>query len=84
MAEPNKANEILRDKMSCDSGEADVIQFIKFGLQLCYVLPFGLLYISFMVTILKKRKSRELFEDSFFTLYLVDGVVVSRTVSLGC
>uniref|UniRef100_A0A1I7UVR2 Serpentine receptor class gamma n=1 Tax=Caenorhabditis tropicalis TaxID=1561998 RepID=A0A1I7UVR2_9PELO len=67
--------ELLRPFVGCDSGESDTVQIMKFCLQLAYVLPFGFLYLSFMITIVKRRKDRELFEDSFFTLHIVDGII---------
>lgn len=63
----------------CDSGETNLQQYVKFGMQLTYVLPFGMLYLIFMMKILKRRRQRDLFEDSFFTLHLADGVIVSRS-----
>uniref|UniRef100_A0A8R1DVE2 Serpentine receptor class gamma n=1 Tax=Caenorhabditis japonica TaxID=281687 RepID=A0A8R1DVE2_CAEJA len=75
MADAEAAEIILRESMSCDSGDSDLSQYLKFAIQLGYVLPAGFLYASFMATILRKRRNRELFHDSFFTLYLLDGAV---------
>ncbi|KAF1751972.1 hypothetical protein GCK72_018526 [Caenorhabditis remanei] len=75
MSTPDAVDLILRQNIGCDSGESDALQYLKFGLQLAYVLPFGLLYLSFMITIVKRKKDRELFEDSFFTLHLADGII---------
>ncbi|EFO94363.1 hypothetical protein CRE_13312 [Caenorhabditis remanei] len=75
MADTNSANDALRNSASCDSGDSDASQYIKFCIQLAYILPFGYLYSSFLITIIRKKKDRELFGDSFFTLHLVDGIV---------
>lgn len=77
MVEIDDAIDYLRDKISCDSGDSDFSQYVKFGLQLSYLMPFGLLYLSFMIAIVKRRGHHEVFEDSFFALHLVDGAVVS-------
>ncbi|KAF1760505.1 hypothetical protein GCK72_008754 [Caenorhabditis remanei] len=75
MADTNSANDALRSSANCDSGDSDASQYIKFCIQLAYILPFGYLYSSFLITIIRKKKDRELFGDSFFTLHLVDGIV---------
>ncbi|CAO4378884.1 unnamed protein product [Caenorhabditis nigoni] len=75
MSSPQVVEDLLRQMIGCDSGESNFLQYTKFGLQLAYVLPFGLLYLSFMITIIKRKKDRDLFEDSFFTLHLADGVI---------
>ena len=76
MVEIDAAIEYLRGRVSCDSGDSDESQYMKFGIQLSYVLPFAFLYFSFLIAIVKRRRHCELFEDSFFALHLVDGIVV--------
>ncbi|CAP27019.1 Protein CBR-SRG-29, partial [Caenorhabditis briggsae] len=75
MGDPQAIIELLRENVSCNSGESNQIQYFKYGIQLIYVLPLGLLYLSFMITIMKRKKDRELFDDSFFTLLLADGTI---------
>ncbi|KAF1751973.1 hypothetical protein GCK72_018527 [Caenorhabditis remanei] len=75
MVEIDAAIGYLRDRVSCDSGDSDESQYMKFGIQLSYVLPFAFLYFSFLIAIVKRRRHCELFEDSFFALHLVDGIV---------
>ncbi|CAP27018.1 Protein CBR-SRG-27 [Caenorhabditis briggsae] len=75
MVEIDAAVEYLRARISCDSGDTDVSQYTKFGIQLVYVLPFAFLYFSFLMAIVRRRNHCEIFEDSFFALHLVDGIV---------
>uniref|UniRef100_A0A1I7UVQ7 Serpentine receptor class gamma n=2 Tax=Caenorhabditis tropicalis TaxID=1561998 RepID=A0A1I7UVQ7_9PELO len=75
MVEIDAATEFLRARISCDSGDTDFSQYMKFGIQLGYVVPFGLLYFSFLMAILRRRRHCEVFEDSFFALHAVDGVL---------
>lgn len=77
MANALGIEEIMRGNLSCDSGELNIVQYFKIGVQLSYVLPFGMLYLPFLIAISKRKKERKLYEDSFFTLYLADGVIVS-------
>ncbi|UMM34169.1 hypothetical protein L5515_007359 [Caenorhabditis briggsae] len=51
MVEIDAAVEYLRARISCDSGDTDVSQYTKFGIQLVYVLPFAFLYFSFLMAI---------------------------------
>ncbi|PIC25820.1 hypothetical protein B9Z55_018603 [Caenorhabditis nigoni] len=75
MSDPKTVSEVLRQNIQCYSGEPDEIQYVKFAIQLSYLLPFGLLYISFLIKIARKKKDRDLFEDSFFSLQLADGII---------
>ncbi|ULT88358.1 hypothetical protein L3Y34_007511 [Caenorhabditis briggsae] len=75
MSDPKAVSEVLRQNIQCYSGEPDEIQYVKFAIQLSYLLPFGLLYISFLIKIARKKKARDLFEDSFFTLQFADGII---------